>query len=213
MDESRTTEPPPARRSAGPPWRSARNAPRKLTRTTRSNSSSEVSAMRLRTLIPGVTTSPRSRKPSASRPANSSATASPLVMSTDRAEAERPISDATRLAAASSRSATTTRAPEPAASRAVAAPIPEAPPMTSTSRPGSEKRESGGEFMARGIIPRRGRDGAGPRLEGAAPGGSLTSPGSRPPPRRSPRRPPGFGAHRPRSSCGSGCTSAARRHP
>ena len=107
--------PPPERAMLAAPWRNAWKVPFRFSETTRSNSSSFVSARRFRTFTPGVETSPRGWNPSDSSPSNRFPTASAERMSTDRATAVPPSrarAATTRPAAASSRSATTTRAPE-----------------------------------------------------------------------------------------------------
>ena len=147
--------PPPDRARLAAPWRSAWKVPFRFSETTLSNSSSLVSASLLRTFTPGVETSPRGRKPSVSRPRKRLSTDSPERMSTPRETAVPPsvlIAAATASAADSSRSAITTLAPDRAASRALASPIPEAPPITTTSIPSSEKGEAAG-FTARALSP------------------------------------------------------------
>src|SRR5438034_115198 len=121
-----------------------RNTPVRLTRTTRSHSSSVIASVALTTFTPALLIR-TSRRPPPKRAACAIPVSTLMAEPTSRpmAQAWPPVAampSATDLAEASSTSATVTRAPALAKASAVARPIPRPAPVTRHVRPVTSKR-------------------------------------------------------------------------
>src|SRR5437870_7413908 len=147
-----------------------RNTPVRLTRTTRSHSSSVIASVALTTFTPALLIRTSSRPPP-KRAACAIPVSTLVAEPTSRpmAQAWPPVAvmpSATDLAEASSTSATITRAPAFAKASAVARPIPRPAPVTRQVRPVTSKRPL---MRAAAMIGLAIRGDTGPPVKAAAP--------------------------------------------